>query len=163
MKKVIRLTESDLMRIVKRVINEQQQQSGDTYVSDVLKDYLDTDKQMYGAGELIKKANLGSTMSTNSGLKDFDIGASMIKTSGDPTVKKLLEDFQKMEKNNPQYQAYVNAIMKRMDGGTIVFQPYNGGRQVGEYGAKYIPSGPFSFKLISCTKQQPCRGTDGIK
>jgi len=160
MKKVIRLTESDLMRIVKRVINEQEQQAGDIDITPEVKQYLDTNKKMYEADTLIKKAHLNNQPSYDKGLKNYDIGTTIFKCPGDPYCKKVVEDFQKMETNNKNYFPYLKGIMDRMTKGSIVFHPFNGGKQVGEFGAKYIPSGLKDFTLVSCTQQQPCRATD---
>ncbi len=170
MKKVIRLTESDLMRIVKRVINEQeQQQAGDMEITPEVKQYLNintkdgtltSNNKTIDAAYLIKKAHLNNQPSYDKGLKNYDIGTTIFKCPGDPNCIKTVEDFQKMETNNKNYFPYLKGIMDRMTKGSIVFRPFNGGKQVGLYGAKYIPSGPFGFILVPCTKQQPCRATD---
>jgi hypothetical protein len=171
MKKVIRLTESDLMRIVKRVINEQQQET-ETDITPEVKQYLNinpdgtltsNEKIIYEADKLIKTANLSPTMSTVP-LKNTDIGATKIYTSGDQYGKELLEGFQRNGSyKNLKYWDTVKYIMQRVTKGTIVFQPFNGGKQVGPYGAKYMP-GPSdnlrTFILVPCTKQQPCIATN---
>ena len=167
MKKVIRLTESDLMRIVKRVINEQeQQQTGESYVSEVLKPYLDKNKPL-DAVSLIQNAHLGSTMSTNSNLKDSDIGSSSIPS----IISQQVRDFQRMTpKDGKKYSAIRDGIMMRAakspkDETSIIFRPFNGGQQVGLYGARYIPSisNSTQFILVSCTQQEPCRATDRLR
>ena len=170
MKKVIRLTESDLMRIVKRVINEQQ--SGQTDISPDVKKHLNTDEPV--SADLV--------------LVPFDVdkeptNPDLVADEGyrNSSMEKLLEEYKhaahainKLNELKPMnYETQITkwktvkqdkltSIMTQMTSGNIRLQPSNGGIEIKPYGAKYIPHKTDSFKIVSCTQQKPCRNTDPL-
>ena len=156
MKKVIRLTESDLMRIVKRVINEQQQ-TGQTESSGVTPEvgqYLDKPDKKISADLVLVKYDVNKDPTNLSNLE---------ATEGyrNSSMGKLLDGY-KQAKDAGVKQKYLTSIMTQMNSGNIRLQPSNGGIGIKPYGAKYIPADNFNFKVVSCTQQKPCRGTDPL-
>jgi hypothetical protein len=152
MKKVIRLTESDLMRIVKRVINEQEQQAGDIEITPEVGQYLDKPDKKINANMVLVPFDVNKETTNLQASENYR----------NENMKKLLDGY-KQAKDAGVKQKYLTSIMTQMNSGNIRLQPANGGKQTGLYGAKYIPSGPFDFILVSCTKQQPCRSEDFLK
>jgi hypothetical protein len=153
MKKVIRLTESDLMRIVKRVINEQQQ-TGQTESSGVTPE----------VGQYLDKPD--KKINANMVLVPFDVNKDTTNLESTETyrnenMKKLLDGY-KQAKDAGVKQKYLTSIMTQMNSGNIRLQPSNGGIDIKPYGAKYIPADNFNFKVVSCTQQKPCRVTDSL-
>ena len=151
MKKVIRLTESDLMRIVKRVINEQETGGNITEPAK-----LDPQIAKYLNTKLAIPAEWVLTTPFNQTASDaIKAGTELSKNS---QAKTVLETYKKTKRAD-----YLKAVMTAMTNGTLIIQPHNNGEQVGDYGAKYVPKDSFNFELISCTKEKPCRAEDVLK
>ena len=99
MRKVVRLTESDLVRIVKRVVNEQQNPKNPNQFCAVCREWEDVDDSVYREGKWMVKGNkitiyykgvLGNQtqiISKPNGFDSWSKGVSNGKFIGNPEAK----------------------------------------------------------------------------
>jgi hypothetical protein len=104
MKKVVRLTESDLVRLVKRVISEQKQLDYWTMAKDLLF-WLDSFKTETGRDHV---ASILNQIKTKEGWKEIQ------RTYGNPNSKDLLTSLG--EYLGADYSRIVDPLMKRIEG-----------------------------------------------
>jgi hypothetical protein len=104
MKKVVRLTESDLVRLVKRVISEQKELDYWTMAKDLLS-WLGSFKTKTGKDRV---ASILNQIETKEGWKEIQ------RTYGKPNGKDLLTSLR--EYLGADYSRIVDPLMKRIEG-----------------------------------------------
>ena len=140
MKKIIRLTESDLYRIIQRVINEQtsEDQISKEFEEMVLK-YINEKKEI--SADWVFKTDLKTA---SEGTKDLAIGSRTI--TKDPDFNRLKWD-DLIKSYREGKTEVLSQLMNFVRNGTVIIKPYNGGKLTP---AKFVPSGEKFFKIVYC-------------
>lgn len=136
MKKIVKLTESDLMRIVQRVINEQEEDKP----KNILQDYIKNEKGISADWVLSKTPN-----DVQGPSRDLTIGSRYIVKNPDFNRIKWDDSIEKYRKNKDQ--TAFKQLMDFVRNGTVIIKPFNGGNITP---FKFVVSGNTGFKIVDC-------------
>jgi hypothetical protein len=140
MKKIVKLTESDLMRIVQRVINEQEGDTDKTRLEGLIQDYVKNKKEISADWIFSKTPN-----DVQGPSKDPTIGSRYIAKNPDFNRIKWDDSIEKYRKNKDQ--TAFKQLMDFVRNGTVIIKPFNGGNITP---FKFVVSGNTGFKIVEC-------------
>jgi len=141
--KVINLTESDLHRIVKKVLKEQMETGSDEggkyapKLVEIVNQYIDDNRHI--SAEWLFSKNLGDVTDER---QDLLIGSTNVKSIGLDKWDRLMENYRKSKSLED-----LTALMNNVKNGNVVIKPHNGGNITP---AKFEVSGPKTLKIVNC-------------